>query len=79
MGIIKFFLTKMLVQSVQGEFLRDRTKLSRVEFSVKEMHTKTSDSLTGKGHAEGWRDNQALAGAMKPNLIRVLIQRGALR
>lgn len=47
--------------------------------SVKEMLSKTSEYLTGEGHAGKAHDDQALAGVMKPNLVRALIQRGALR
>ncbi len=48
-------------------------------FSVKEIHTKTSAVLTGEGHANQIDNDQALAGVIQPNLISVLIQRGALR
>jgi hypothetical protein len=47
--------------------------------SVKDTRAKATSPLTGKGHAEEEPDDQALAGAMKPNLVRALIQRGALR
>lgn len=46
---------------------------------MKETLFKATTRLTGEGHAEKARDDQALAGAMKPNFVRVLIQRGALR
>jgi hypothetical protein len=47
--------------------------------SVKDTRAKATPPLTGKGHAEKEPDDQALAGLMKPNLVRALIQRGALR
>ena len=47
--------------------------------SVKETSPKASATLTGEGHAAEEREDQALACAMKPNLVRALIQRGALR
>jgi hypothetical protein len=46
---------------------------------VKEMLSKAIAFLTGEGHEAKVFDAQALAGAMKPNLVRALIQRGALR
>jgi hypothetical protein len=50
------------------------------KFSVKELSAKTSESLTTEGHGESRkRQDQALTGLMKPNLVRALIQRGALR
>jgi methylthioribose-1-phosphate isomerase len=48
-------------------------------FSMKDTRAKATPPLTGKGHAEKEPDDQALAGLMKPNLVRALIQRGALR
>jgi hypothetical protein len=62
--------TSLSLGWVSGTFLR---------FSVKDTRAKATAPLTGKGHAEGEPDDQALAGAMKPNLVRALIQRGALR
>jgi hypothetical protein len=46
---------------------------------VKEMMFRTSAYLTSEGHAAKALDDQAVAGTMKPNLVRALIQRGALR
>ena len=46
---------------------------------MKETLTKTSEPLTGEGHAGKADEDQALAGVMKPSLVRALIQRGALR
>lgn len=61
---------------VDGELARKR---SQVRVSVKEMGPKAKEPLTGKGHAEKALEDQALAGWMKPNLVRAFIQRGALR
>jgi hypothetical protein len=47
--------------------------------SVKEISFGATAGLTGKGHAAVALSGQALAGAMQPNLVRALIQRGALR
>ena len=48
-------------------------------FSVKEAPTRTRLSLAQEA-IRGWTQGlQACAGAMKPNLISALIQRGALR
>jgi len=47
--------------------------------SVKEMVFRTTAPLPGEGHAVKVHDDQALAGEMKPNLVRALIHRGALR
>jgi len=48
-------------------------------FSVKEVIVRANESLTGKGQGASGGCDQALAGLMKPNLVRALIQRGALR
>jgi hypothetical protein len=48
-------------------------------FSVRELTAKTNTALTRGGHDGGASADQALAGLMKPNLVRALIQRGALR
>jgi hypothetical protein len=53
--------------------------MTNYKVSVKEMATQASACLTISGHGAMGLDNQALAGAMKPNLVRALIQRGALR
>ncbi len=47
--------------------------------SVKEATVEASECLTSKGHDEAIAADQVLAGAMKPNLVSALIQRGALR
>jgi hypothetical protein len=47
-------------------------------FSVKQAGAKASVILTGKGHGDAGTADRTLAGAMKPNLVRGLIQRGAL-
>ena len=47
--------------------------------SVKETVLKASATLTSEGHVARGLNDQALAGLMKPNLVRALIQRGALR
>ena len=47
--------------------------------SVKESVIWPKGVLAGKGNAEAFFDGQARAGAMKPDLIKALIQRGALR
>ena len=47
--------------------------------SVKDTMPKASTPLTSRGHVAEGCDDQALAGAMKPNLVSALIQRGALR
>ena len=46
---------------------------------MKEMLAKANEALTGEGHVGNGEDDQALAWVMKPNLVRALIQRGALR
>ena len=46
---------------------------------MKERVSQANAILTYEGHGEVMRSGQALAGVMKPNLIRALIQRGALR
>jgi len=52
---------------------------SRTLISVKEAPTRTRLSLAQEA-IRGWTQGlQACAGAMKPNLISALIQRGALR
>jgi len=48
-------------------------------FSVKETVSQASEPLTGESHGEGGCVDQVAAEAMKPNLVRALIQRGALR
>ena len=48
-------------------------------FSVKDLVVETIVDLSGEGHADVASEDQALAGVMKPNLVRALIQRGALR
>ena len=48
-------------------------------FSVKDIVPKANAPLTIEGHDGEVLDNQALTGLMKPNLVRALIQRGALR
>ena len=50
-----------------------------VGVSVKVMLAKANEALTGEGHVGNGDDDQALAWVMKPNLVRALIQRGALR
>ena len=52
---------------------------STTVFSVKELMSKASEFLTGEGHAGNAHDGQAVAVEIKPNLVRALIQRGALR
>ena len=47
--------------------------------SVKEMTLWASIPLTAQGHKVNGTVDQALVGAIKPNLISDLIQRGALR
>ena len=47
--------------------------------SVKEMTLGASIPLTAQGHKVNGTVDQALVGAIKPNLISDLIQRGALR
>ena len=47
-------------------------------FNVKETASKAAESLTTEGHRFEAMANQAAAG-MKPNRVRALIQRGALR
>ena len=47
--------------------------------SVKEMTLGASIPLTTQGHKVNGTVDQALVGAIKPNLISDLIQRGALR
>jgi hypothetical protein len=47
--------------------------------SVKEMTLGASIPLTAQGHKVYGIVDQALVGAIKPNLISDLIQRGALR
>jgi hypothetical protein len=59
--------------------LRVFTHLDSDHFSVKEAPTRTRLSLAQEA-IRGWTQGlQACAGAMKPNLISALIQRGALR
>ncbi len=47
--------------------------------SVKETMSEASIALTCEGHEVRGCDDQAPTGAMKPYLVRALIQRGALR
>lgn len=47
--------------------------------SVKEKVLEASEALASEGHIEKAREDQMAAGLMKPNLVRALIQRGALR
>lgn len=57
--------------------------LSRIritgKISVKETVSEASRTLTCEGHGVRGCDDQAPTGAMKPYLVRALIQRGALR
>ena len=57
---------------------RDRVRRFR-DFSVKETMSEASIALTCEGHGVMGCDDQTLTGAMKPYLVRALIQRGALR
>ncbi len=50
-----------------------------MNISVKEMESESSEILATEGHLEKTLDDQGAAGLMKPNLVRALIQRGALR
>jgi IS30 family transposase len=69
--------TSRLVRLVK---LESATALATLAgFSVKEISFGATAGLTGKGHAAVALSGQALAGAMKLNLVRALIQRGALR
>ena len=61
-----------------GVRVPSRTKRIQV-VSVKDRVSQANAILTYEGHGEVMRSGQALAGVMKPNLIRALIQRGALR
>jgi hypothetical protein len=44
--------------------------------SVKDTRAKATPPLTGESHVDDELSNQVLAVAMKPNLVRALIQRG---
>ena len=46
---------------------------------MKETMSEASIALTCEGHEVRGCDDQAPTGAMKPYLVRALIQRGALR
>jgi hypothetical protein len=59
--------------------LRAACRRSARSVNVKEMQSEATGSLTGEGHQTRGEADQALAGVMKPNLVRALIQRGALR
>lgn len=54
-------------------------RLPSAKFSVKETRVETNAVLPDEGHGDIASGDQALAGVMKPNLVRALIQRGALR
>jgi hypothetical protein len=59
--------------------MRVTIPLACLSFSVKGMESKAITSLSSEGHVVEGCDDQAGAGLMKPNLVRALIQRGALR
>jgi hypothetical protein len=61
------------LRRIEGQGAQDH------RLNVKEMQSEATGSLTGEGHQTRREADQALAGVMKPNLVRALIQRGALR
>jgi hypothetical protein len=71
--------TEVSAKLRNGPGCDDEVDDERVRLSVKESAAKATATLTGEGHQTRPQADQALAGAMKPNLVRALIQRGALR